>query len=369
LKQTFSDWELVFVDNDLDESTAKVVEKYKKDSRFRYFRTGNLGMPDNWQFGLEQTTGKYVFVIEDKTFLKQDALEMLYQTMETDKPSFAVWRYDYFDNEKDIFYPAYIENKNIKWLESRDTLTYILNCDIVNYMPIAPRGFNVIVSKENIQKATKFHPEGKFFIPGAPDFTSGYQLLLTFDKYLLLPFSVATQAFRFLSLGEQSILKAKWTMDEVNLIASDDYFYKYVPIKCMRCWNCVINDFYRVAHWFGSEKEIKLNLVNYFIMNWHEIMFALSHGTNMAQEINVYFKALDAIEDEKTSQKIREIMKETKEFASNMRNMQITTELSSKITPLQKIPREIKRVFRQMFEKKCSKIQKFHNFEEFINQY
>jgi len=48
--QTLDDIEIIVVDNDDTEETAKVVKKID-DGRIKHFRTGNLSMPDNWEFG------------------------------------------------------------------------------------------------------------------------------------------------------------------------------------------------------------------------------------------------------------------------------------------------------------------------------
>ena len=79
LRQSFTDFEVVIVDNDSndDGKTKKVFEDKSKDSRLRYKRTGGLGMAANWQVAVEEARGEYIVVCSDRLLLQNWLLESL----------------------------------------------------------------------------------------------------------------------------------------------------------------------------------------------------------------------------------------------------------------------------------------------------
>ncbi len=61
IDQTFTDFELVIVDNHSTDNTEEVVQKYLTDSRIRYYQNPtNLGLGGNWNKCLEYARGKYI---------------------------------------------------------------------------------------------------------------------------------------------------------------------------------------------------------------------------------------------------------------------------------------------------------------------
>src|SRR3990170_1950083 len=65
LRQTFTDFELVVVDNASSDDTTNVVRNFR-DPRIRYYRTPtNLGLYPNWNRCLDLARGEYVAVYHD----------------------------------------------------------------------------------------------------------------------------------------------------------------------------------------------------------------------------------------------------------------------------------------------------------------
>lgn len=61
LAQTFTDYEVIIVDNCSTDNTKEVVGKYLTDKRFSYFRNDtNLGLVGNWNRCLELANGEYL---------------------------------------------------------------------------------------------------------------------------------------------------------------------------------------------------------------------------------------------------------------------------------------------------------------------
>lgn len=83
-EQTFPDIEVVVADNPVQQSAREVFERWRKDG-WRYVRAPEpLAMHDNWEYGLERTTGEFVAVVIDKTILHPSALQLANGVLETD---------------------------------------------------------------------------------------------------------------------------------------------------------------------------------------------------------------------------------------------------------------------------------------------
>jgi glycosyltransferase involved in cell wall biosynthesis len=70
LEQTFTDFELIIVDNCSTDSTEKVVAKYLKDTRIKYYKNdSNIGMIPNWNKCLEYASGEFIkYLMSDDKF-------------------------------------------------------------------------------------------------------------------------------------------------------------------------------------------------------------------------------------------------------------------------------------------------------------
>lgn len=73
LNQTFTDFELIIVDNQSTDNTDEVVAKYLSDKRISYYKNEkNLGLTGNWNKCLEYATGEYLkFLCADDKFHPQ----------------------------------------------------------------------------------------------------------------------------------------------------------------------------------------------------------------------------------------------------------------------------------------------------------
>jgi hypothetical protein len=68
LAQTFTDTEILVLDDDSSDDTCEVVARYA-DPRLRYVRHHpNIGMAANWNYGYEHGRGRYVAVLHDDDY-------------------------------------------------------------------------------------------------------------------------------------------------------------------------------------------------------------------------------------------------------------------------------------------------------------
>lgn len=70
LSQTYTDFELVVVDNCSTDNTIEVVQPYLVDKRVRFYRNEtNIGLVGNWNKCLELAQGEYIkFLCADDKF-------------------------------------------------------------------------------------------------------------------------------------------------------------------------------------------------------------------------------------------------------------------------------------------------------------
>lgn len=85
LGQTFSDFELLVVDDGSEDATAAVVTD-RHDPRLRFVRTGNRGVAAARNHGLELTSSDYVAFLDADDAWRPAKLERQYRTL-TEQPS------------------------------------------------------------------------------------------------------------------------------------------------------------------------------------------------------------------------------------------------------------------------------------------
>lgn len=77
LNQTYSNIEIIIVDNCSTDNTSEVIQTYiKKDSRIKYFKNStNIGPVLNWKRCLELASGKFVKILWSDDLINKDFVE------------------------------------------------------------------------------------------------------------------------------------------------------------------------------------------------------------------------------------------------------------------------------------------------------
>lgn len=83
IRQTFTDFEIIIVDNNSTDNTAEVVSKYLTDPRIRYYRNkSNIGLINNFNRCLELATGQYIKFLLADDVLNPTILEKFVQILD-----------------------------------------------------------------------------------------------------------------------------------------------------------------------------------------------------------------------------------------------------------------------------------------------
>ena len=97
LSQSYSDWEVVAVDDGSSDRSLSVLQRYmEKDSRIRIFSCPHKGIGAARNFGLLQAEGEWICFVDADDQLHPQCLEFAIQATQTGQVEFVSWGYQGF---------------------------------------------------------------------------------------------------------------------------------------------------------------------------------------------------------------------------------------------------------------------------------
>lgn len=285
LQQTFSDFEVVLVDNDIGDAT-KLASEGINDPRFRYVRSGGRSMPDNWDFAYEQARGEYVCLIEDKQALKRDALERIAFEAEKHRPMAMHWLNDFFDDLGAT--PRVWQGKGNRSAVFR-TADEILDVfvtrprrEYVRLLPIPHFG----CMHRSLIGQIKNGPFKRLCPPVSPDYTLAFQQLAFADSVLQIEDSLVVFVTKKHSNGQASILKLPQAQAFTKeLGGNESIYYDLVPIKARSIPGSIYNDFLHVQSVVkGRLDQYAISWPMYFSECFLATQHSMSFGVDMTAE-------------------------------------------------------------------------------------
>ena len=104
LSQTFTDFELICVDDGSTDNSTAIIESFKnKDSRVSSVRQNNAGPSVARNKGLELVRGKYVIFLDADDMYEPTLLESLYEACERDSLDVAVTRFNIYNDSENKY--------------------------------------------------------------------------------------------------------------------------------------------------------------------------------------------------------------------------------------------------------------------------
>lgn len=100
LDQTFSDFELILIDDGSTDSSLEICDKYaNKDSRIRVIHKENKGVAAARNTGLNLCEGRYICFLDSDDYLEKDYLEYLYRKIENSNYDFVSCTANFVDED------------------------------------------------------------------------------------------------------------------------------------------------------------------------------------------------------------------------------------------------------------------------------
>ena len=104
LKQTFTSWELLLIDDNSTDDTSEIMNHYRSDPRVRIFKTEGIGLPSVANLAVRESKGEYIIRLDGDDFFDENILLVLVQILER-SPDVALAFPDYYliNEEGEIF--------------------------------------------------------------------------------------------------------------------------------------------------------------------------------------------------------------------------------------------------------------------------
>lgn len=94
LNQTFTDFEVLCVDDGSTDKTYEIIEAYsKKDSRIIPLKNPDKGVSSARNFGIDNSSGEYIGFVDSDDFIQPQMYEFLYRAVTENNCDFSVCRY------------------------------------------------------------------------------------------------------------------------------------------------------------------------------------------------------------------------------------------------------------------------------------
>ena len=127
LEQSYSNMEIILVDDGSTDNSSKICDLYaKKDNRIVVLHKENGGLSDARNAGIELIKGDYLTFIDSDDWVEKDYLEYLFELIDNNKTDVSICDFNYVDNEGKLFNSPSNDKKIYVW-NQKDAIQQILN--------------------------------------------------------------------------------------------------------------------------------------------------------------------------------------------------------------------------------------------------
>ena len=303
LTQSFGDYEIIIVNNDDpgEDGTEKILAEYS-DSRIKQFRTGNLSMAENWNYGFQRSHGKYFTLLRDKRVFLPNSLENLHQILSETPYDSLCWDEE-ISGDGDI--DSIFDEAVTPWKTSKliDMQLNMVSKEYTYLRHGLPKTSNSCISRKLYDRIVA--NTGQFAVENAPDYTIAYQILFNTDvvhNTNMLILHSFNHEVKYSTGAQHDLGYLSSAVRNMNSKSTSIQDIAYQPLKITNTETIVIDDFFRVAKLNGKPYSFSdFNARNYFKTTY--INTIRRQATIQAKENHQYFVAL--------KKEIRKTMKDT----------------------------------------------------------
>lgn len=264
LNQTFSDFELILVDDGSKDSSGKICEDYaKKDSRIKLIHQENMGVSEARNTGLRCAVGKYVGFVDSDDYIDKRMYEVLYSLMIENNADITVCGVRDIDSDKEIKFP---KNCELLILRKHESIKFLL---IGKYLTMY--AVNKLYKKDFFNKL--YYPPGKIYedtIVTPQIFSLANKVVYTSENlynYVKNPASITNSKFSqkdmdIIEAGRSTLKFAKEKFPDLIKAAEYRYIWSYM---------CVIDRM--IVGGINSKNIDYIRLTNFIKKNKMKILY------------------------------------------------------------------------------------------------
>ncbi len=213
LNQTYSNIEIILVDDGSPDSCPKMCDEYvKKDKRVKVVHKENGGLSDARNAGIKASNGEYITFIDSDDYVDKDYIEFLYNTIKKENADIAIGAHRVLYDSGKIIEKATHENSILKPKKVLERILYDDGIDLSAWGKLY---------KISLFEDIKF-PKGRLF----EDSATTYMLVDKSKKIAINSESKYNYIIR-----KDSISNAKFSPKKMDLITSTREMSEYIKNK------------------------------------------------------------------------------------------------------------------------------------------
>lgn len=234
LAQTYSDFELILIDDGSTDNSGKICDDYaEKDNRIVVIHQKNQGQAIARNVGLdyvfEKDNSEWISFVDSDDYVNNHYLEVLFDTVKSNKAKISVCGYEIVKRFSEISSPLLLDSYKLIPVEE----LYCKDNMLAN-VPWAK-----LFSKE-LWKNYRF-PEGTIH----EDEYVIYKVLFSCDFLIFL-----SMPLYYFYHNEQSTMRKRWTPARLSALQGKQEQIRYMKIKGYdKAYRCAIFDYAQVTYW------------------------------------------------------------------------------------------------------------------------
>ncbi len=260
INQTYTNWELLILDNNSEDETEQVVQKFNNE-KIRYYKSDKtITMTENWERAFKFAKGKYFIKIDDDCTLFKNFLERSLNIFSKEKPIVIFFNY-YVQMLQNVFY-SILENKNeIIELDFKKVI-------FLEYLMLSSSNFCIF----NLQEIKTLFKDKKIYFTPMPDRWMIMNLInMSFStKSIKLSFSYEIGGIN------RHLIKPSYVSEKFinyNNVKNNDVFYNKNPFANGRIYvSRIFNEILKNSEEETFKKYFLENVTSFYHLTTFEFL-------------------------------------------------------------------------------------------------